>query len=169
MRRSGSLIALAGFATGTMVAAWFGSRYSPSNGQNRTWYKNLRKPVYNPPKAVFPIVWPMLYTLMAFSGWRVWRRESSPERSRALALWAAQLTTNAAWSKLFFGEHRPDLALADLTVMRALIVAYMESAYQVDRTAAVAFAPYLAWVTFAKKLNKEIVRLNTPRRLQLAA
>src|SRR5437016_8925598 len=30
---------------------------------------------------VFPIVWPVLYTLIAFSGWRVWRRASSPERS----------------------------------------------------------------------------------------
>jgi translocator protein len=168
MRRSGSLIALAGFATGTLVAAWVGSRYSPSNRENRIWYKSLRKPAYNPPKVVFPIVWPVLYTLMAFSGWRVWRRESSPERSRALALWTAQLTANAAWSKLFFGEHRPDLALMDVTVMRALIVAYIESAYQVDRTAAVAFAPYLAWVTFAKKLNKEIVRLNAPERLLAA-
>ena len=56
----------------------------------------------------------------------------------------------------------------DVTVMRALIVAYIESAYQVDRTAAVAFAPYLAWVTFAKKLNKEIVRLNAPERLLAA-
>ena len=73
MRRSGSLIALAGFATGTLVAAWFGSRYSPSSGENRIWYKSLRKPAYNPPKVVFPIVWPVLYTLMAFSGWRVWR------------------------------------------------------------------------------------------------
>lgn len=169
MRRPGSIIALAGFAAGTITAAWFGSQYSPSNERNRTWYKNLRKPVYNPPKVVFPIVWPVLYTLITWSAYRVWRRESSPERSRALALWAGQLTANAAWSKLFFGEHRPDLALVDVIVMRALILAYIESAYQVDKVAAIAFAPYLGWVTFAKKLNKEIVRLNPPEPRQLAA
>jgi len=61
------------------------------------------------------------------------------------------------------------LALVDMTVARALIVAYMESAYQVDRTAATAFVPYLGWVTFAKKLNKEIVRLNPQQHRQLAA
>ena len=169
MRRPGSLVALAGFAAGTVAAAWFGSRYSPSHGKSKIWYKNLRKPPYNPPKAVFLIVWPVLYTLMAWSGYRVWRRESSPERSRALALWAGQLGANAAWSKLFFGEQRPDLALVDADVMRALIVAYMESAYLIDRTAAAAFVPYLGWVTFARKLNKEIVRLNPPERRLLAA
>ena len=169
MKRPSSIIALAGFAAGTVAAAWFGSRYNPSHGKSKLWYNNLRKPAYNPPKAVFPIVWPVLYTLMTWSAYRVWRREPSSQRSRALALWAAQLMANAAWSKLFFSEQRPDLALVDVTVMRALIMAYMESAYQVDRTAAAAFVPYLGWVTFAKKLNKEIVRLNPPERLQLAA
>ena len=169
MRRPGSFFAFAGFAAGTIAAAWFGSRYNPSKGETKIWYKTLRKPAYNPPRAVFPIVWPILYGLMTWSAYRVWRHESSPERSRALALWAAQLGTNAAWSKLFFGEHRPDLALVDVDVMRALIVAYMESAYQVDRTAAAAFVPYLGWVTFARKLNKEIVRRNPPERRLLAA
>jgi tryptophan-rich sensory protein len=84
-------------------------------------------------------------------------------------LWTAQLGTNAAWSKLFFGQRRPDLALVDLDVMRALIAAYMKSAYQVDRMAAAVFLPYFAWVTFARKLNKEIVRRNLPEGRLLAA
>jgi tryptophan-rich sensory protein len=169
MKRPGSFFAFAGFAAGTIAVAWFGSRYSPSKGESKFWYKSLRKPAYNPPRVIFPLIWTVLYTLMAWSGYRVWRHGSSPERSRALTLWAAQLGTNAAWSKLFFGERRPDLALVDADVMRALIVAYMESAYQVDRTAAAAFVPCLGWVTFARKLNKEILRLNPPERRLLAA
>jgi benzodiazapine receptor len=169
MRRPGSFIAFAGFAAGTLAAAWFGSRYNPSKGEGKVWFNSLRKPRYDPPRAVFPVVWSLLYVLMTWSGYRVWRRESSPERTRALALWMAQLGANAAWSKLFFGEHRPDLALVDVDVMRALIVAYMRSAYQVDGVAAAAFVPYLGWVTFARKLNKDIVRLNPPERGLLAA
>lgn len=160
MRRPGSFIVFAGFVAGTVAAAWFGSRYNPSQGETREWYNSLQKPVYNPPRAVFPVVWSMLYVLMAWSGYRVWRQEASPERKRALALWMAQLGANAAWSKLFFGEHRPDLALVDLNVMRGLIKAYLKFAYRVDRPAAAAFIPYLGWVTFARKLNKEIVRKN---------
>jgi tryptophan-rich sensory protein len=170
MQRSrNSLFALIGFVSGTVAAAWFGSRYSPSEGETRYWYKGLRKPIYNPPKAAFPIVRSMLYPLMAWSAWRVWRTEDSPERTKALALWTAQLAANAAWSKLFFGEQRPDWALADVTAIRALVAAYMAEAYQVDRIAAIAFLPYLGWISFTKQLNADIVRLNPPERRRLAA
>jgi benzodiazapine receptor len=169
MRRPGSFIAFAGFAAGTFAAAWFGSRYSASKGETKAWFNTLRKPRYEPPRAVFPVVWSILYAMMTWSGYRVWRREPSPERTKALALWMAQLGANAAWSKLFFGEHRPDLALVDVEVMRALIVTYMKSAYQVDCTAAAAFVPYLGWVTFARKLNKDIVRMNPAGRPLLVA
>ncbi len=169
MRRSGSLLAFAGFVTGTIAAAWFGSRYNPSRGDTRLWYRRLRKPAYDPPHFLFPIVWTGLYALMAFSGWRVWRKPDSSERTRALALWLAQLTANAAWSNLFFGKKRPDWALADVTLMRGLILAYIQEASRVDRLAALAFMPYLAWVSFAKKLNRDIVRLNYPQRRLLAA
>lgn len=169
MRRSGSLLAFAGFVAGTIAAAWFGSRHSPSHGDTKLWYKTLRKPAYDPPHFLFPIVWTGLYALIAFSGWRIWREPDSAERTRALALWAAQLTANAAWSKLFFGKQRPDWALADVTLMRMLIVAYIKEAHRVDRLAALAFMPYLAWVGFAKKLNRDIVRLNYPQRRVLAA
>jgi translocator protein len=168
-RSRNSFFALIGFLSGTVAAAWFGSRYSPSEGETRNWYKGLRKPIYNPPKVAFPIVWSMLYPLMAWSGWRVWRTEDSPERSKALVLWSAQLATNAAWSQLFFGQKRPDWALVDLSAMRALIVAYIAEAYRVDRSAAIAFLPCLGWVSFAKRVNATIVRLNPPERRRLAA
>jgi benzodiazapine receptor len=166
-RRSGSLLALAGFAAGAAAAAWFGARYSPAKpGRTRDWYNHLDKPFYNPPRAVFPVVWPVLYGLMTWSAWRVWRAESSPARSKALALWTAQLATNAAWSKLFFGDRRPDLALLDSLAMKFLIASYIDKARKVDGYAAAAFVPYLAWVSFANLLNAEIARRNpVPRPL----
>lgn len=165
-----SLIALAGFALGTAAAAWFGSRYSPRRGEDR-WYRNLEKPVYTPPPAVFPVVWTALYGLIAWSGWRVWRTRPSAFRSEALAFWAGQLAANAAWSKLFFGDRRPDRALVDSIVMKSLIRAYIGTVYQIDRPAALAFVPYLGWASFATHLNREIVRRNPQpnARLRLSA
>jgi translocator protein len=169
-RRNDSLLALAGFALGTVAAAWFGSRYSPRKGSREDrWYRSLDKPIYNPPRSIFPIVWTTLYGLMAWSGWRVWRAEPSPYRSEALLIWTGQLAANAAWSKLFFGDQRPDHALVDVTVMRSLIASYIATAYKVDRPAAIAFVPYLGWVAFATHLNREIVRRNPPHRSLLAA
>ena len=63
------------------------------------WYRDLRKPGFTPPNWVFPIVWPILYALMAFSGWLIWESDH-PYRAAALALWTAQLALNALWPLL---------------------------------------------------------------------
>lgn len=155
-----SLLALAGFGGAVATAAWFGSRYSPKDPRTKLWYSRLDKPSYNPPDYVFPIVWSTLYSLMAISGWRVWEQEDSPERSKALRLWAAQLASNAHWTKLFFGEHKPASALADVVALESMIVRYIATVRKVDTPAAMCFVPYAAWVAFAAVLNADIARRN---------
>ncbi len=157
--RSRSWLALAGFGLATAGAAWYGARYS-RNGSRDNWYRNLDKPSFTPPDQVFPVVWTSLYALMAWSGWRIWNAAPSRERNRALRLWVSQLAENAQWSKLFFGEHRPTLALADVLALEGLIASYIAAARKVDRAAANAFIPYGAWVAFATVLNAEIARRN---------
>src|SRR5579871_2259483 len=157
--RSRSLLALAGFGLATAGAAWYGARYS-RNGSRDTWYRSLDKPSFTPPDKVFPVVWTSLYALIAWSGWRIWNAAPSRERNRALRLWVSQLAANAHWSKLFFGERRPALALGDILALEGTIASYIAAARKVDRAAANAFIPYGAWVAFATVLNAEIVRLN---------
>ncbi len=123
------------------------------------WYRALRKPPYQPPPAAFGPVWTVLYTLIAASGYRVWRSQS-PARRRALALWGSQLALNAAWTPLFFGQRRPRAALADAALLVPAIGAYAWTARRVDRAAAWMVTPYLGWAAFALLLNAGIVRRN---------
>ena len=160
MRKSKSWAALLTFGAAVAGAAWFGSRYTPRDARTRLWYSRLRKPSFNPPNFVFPIVWTTLYTLMAISGWRIWRRRRSGARSLALTLWAAQLAANANWTRLFFGEHRPQRSLADVVLLESMIAAYIKTAKGVDAVAAGCFIPYAAWVGFATLLNADIARRN---------
>lgn len=157
--RSRSLLALAGFGLATAGAAWYGSRYS-RKGSRDSWYRDLNKPPFTPPDAVFPVVWTTLYAMIAWAGWRIWSAAPSRERNAALRLWISQLAENAQWSKLFFGQHQPTLALADVVALEGTIMSYMSAARKVDRAAANAFIPYAAWVAFATVLNAEIVRRN---------
>jgi benzodiazapine receptor len=159
VRKSRSALALAGFGLATAGVAWYGSHYSPGKNSD-VWYEELDKPIFTPPNAVFPIVWTSLYAMIAWSGWRVWGAPPSMSRSLALRLWFSQLTTNAKWSKLFFGKHRPDLAFRDLLMLEAFVLGYIAAARSVDRAASNAFIPYAAWVAFAGLLNAEIVRRN---------
>jgi tryptophan-rich sensory protein len=146
-----------GAVTGIAV---LGSLFNPGRGETREWYSQLAKPSFNPPDVVFAPVWTVLYVLIAISGYRIWRADAGPERSRALALWGVQLILNGVWSPLFFGAKRPVLALGDILLMLLAITACIAAARKVDRPAAWLMAPYLAWVAFATILNGAIVRLN---------
>jgi benzodiazapine receptor len=128
--------------------------------RNQRWYERLDRPRWNPPKQAFGPVWTVLYALMVASAYRVWRAPDSPGRTRALRLWAAQLLANGAWSPLFFGAHRPKVALADLGLLLGALGGYAAAAARVDGPAAWMMAPYGAWSTFAAALNGEIVRRN---------
>jgi tryptophan-rich sensory protein len=156
---SRSLLALAGFGLATAGAAWYGAHYS-RKGNRDSWYRDLDKPAFTPPDKVFPVVWTGLYALIAYSGWRVWSAAPSNERNSALRLWLSQLAANAQWSKLFFGQRRPRLALADSIALEGSILSYISAARKVDRAAANAFIPNAAWVAFATVLNAEIARRN---------
>lgn len=158
-RKSRSLLALAGFGLATAGVAWYGSRYSRGSRRD-PWYDQLDKPSFTPPDKVFPVVWTSLYALIAWSGWRIWSAAPSRERNAALRLWISQLAENAQWSKLFFGQHRPTLALAEVLALEGTIFSYITAARKVDSAAASAFIPYAAWVAFATVLNAEIIRRN---------
>jgi translocator protein len=162
MPKPRSTFTLLAFGATVAAAGWLASRFSPRDTRTQLWYRRLRKPPYNPPQLAFPLVWTPLYALIAISGARIWDAPPSPERTRALGLWAAQLAANVEWTHLFFGRHRPVLALADVLLLEALIAAYIREARKIDTPAAACFYPYAAWTAFATLLNADIA-LRNPR------
>ena len=150
---------LAVFGLASLGAAALGG-WVTSRRKNKAWYRSLSKPAFTPPDRAFSIVWPVLYSLSAYSAWRVAKTPTGPARSTALRLWGTQLAFNAAWSPLFFGQHAPRAALADLALNHASLASYAAAARKVDPTAACLVAPYLGWLTFAGALNGSIALRN---------
>jgi benzodiazapine receptor len=124
------------------------------------WYAGIQKPAWTPPDAVFGPVWSALYICMGVAGWLVWRGPVRPARSRALAIWGAQLLLNFIWTPLFFGLRSPALASADILLLWALIGAFILSARRLSPPAVVLFLPYWIWVSYATALTVAIWRLN---------
>nr|WP_298685916.1 TspO/MBR family protein [uncultured Dongia sp.] len=128
-----------------------------------TWYPTLAKPSFNPPDWLFAPVWSLLYLMMAVAAWRVWRvwRVAGWRKGgQSLSLYIFQLIVNLAWSALFFGLQRPDLALIDCLLLLVLIAFTALSFWRHDNWAALLMVPYAAWVAFAALLNSAIVVLN---------
>jgi len=148
-------LGLAGCLAVTFIAAWIGSRYMPG-----AWYASLVKPSWNPPNSIFGPVWSVLYVLMAVAAWLVWRKAGFSGAGLALTLFVVQLALNALWSFLFFGQHRPDLAFADIVVLWLAVLAVAVLFWRVDHVAGGLMVPYIAWVGFASYLNFVLWRLN---------
>ncbi|MEI8315310.1 MAG: TspO/MBR family protein [Verrucomicrobiota bacterium] len=153
--RSHRLLALGGWVALCFAAAAVGGLCGPGD-----WYAALQKPAWNPPGWVFGPVWSALYTLMAVAAWLVWQQGGWSKQRQPLLIFSAQLALNAGWTPLFFGWHRPDLALAEI-ILLWLAIAWTSAAFwRVHRPAAWLLAPYLAWVSFAAVLNGWLWRLN---------
>ena len=146
------------FAGATALVAAAGAR-ATKRGRG-LWYRALAKPPGQPPPALFGPVWTALYGLMSLSAFRVFGARRTPERDRAMRLWWSQLALNGAWSPIFFGAHRPRLALIDLAALAATVAGYTRTAAKVDRPAAWLMAPYLGWLGYAGWLNYGIIRRN---------
>ena len=124
------------------------------------WYKRLDKPQWRPPDWLFAPVWTVLYLLIALSGWLVWREAGIAGAALPLGVYVLQLLLNAAWTPIFFGLQRPGLALMEIVMVWASIVATIVLFHPVSAAAAWLLVPYLAWVSFASSLNFSIWRRN---------
>lgn len=149
---------LAGFLVLNLLVSGIGGAITASSVGS--WYAGLTKPAFNPPSWVFGPVWTLLYAMMAVAAWRVWRSAGWRGAQTALLLYFLQIGINLAWSALFFGLRRPDLALADCLLLLALIIATGLAFRRHDRVAALLMVPYGLWVGFACLLNSNIVALN---------
>lgn len=126
-----------------------------------SWYPSLAKPSWTPPSWVFGPAWTVLYLLMGLAAWRVWRLgPADPAVRGALGLFALQLVFNLAWSVLFFGFQRIDLALMEVVVLLALILVTALRFGRLDRISGWLLAPYFLWTTFATTLNASVWWLN---------
>lgn len=120
----------------------------------------VAKPPLTPPPIVFPVVWAVLYLLMAIGAARVWLTGPSPERNRALGLFAVQLAVNLLWSLVFFNLQTFGLAFVILAVLWVLIFWMLRAFRPLDALAARLQIPYLLWVTFAGYLTLGVWYLN---------
>jgi len=136
------------------VGGWF------TDSSVKTWYPGLLKPAGTPPSWVFGPVWSVLYLLMATAAWLVWQERPAHDVSLPLVLFFGQLILNAAWSLIFFGLQRPDLALIEILILLLAIALTTMSFSEHSRCAFFLMTPYLAWVAYATYLNLGLWRLN---------
>ncbi|MFC1822973.1 TspO/MBR family protein [Thermodesulfobacteriota bacterium] len=140
---------------GSFASGWFGSRHMPG-----VWYDSLEKPKWTPPKGIFAPVWFLLYALMGFAAWLVWRQSGFSGAPVTLGLFVFLLGLNVLWSYLFFGRQRPGAAFFEIVVLWFVILATVVTFWRVRPAAGALMLPCLFWVGFASVLNFRLWRMN---------
>lgn len=136
------------------------SGWLSNSGYGNPWFDGLSKPFFMPPGWVFGVVWPVLYALLGLALALILAEPPSTKRRKALALFAAQLALNFAWSPVFFAAHQIQAALAIIVVMVGLAALAAGLFRQIRLIAGALMLPYLLWLCFAAALNSAIGNLN---------
>jgi tryptophan-rich sensory protein len=156
--------ALAGSAFAVPLALSASSSPSPNHPATLLWYESLREPAFKPPDWVIPTAWAAIETALAAAAYRLLRARPSASRTKALALWSWNVFMIGAWGRLFFKRHALGLSTVAAASMVATSVGFVRAAAPVDKTAARAGIPLVAWLTFATALTGSIWYLNSRRR-----
>jgi tryptophan-rich sensory protein len=127
------------------------------------WYRQLRKPSWQPPDWAFGPVWTVILVLAAFSAALAWEAAGGTGgRPAVLAVLVINSILNIAWSGIFFKMKRPDWALIEVALLWVSIVALIVVLGAQSTTAGLLMVPYLVWVSIASFLNYRIVQMNKP-------
>ena len=143
---------------GTLLVGFLG--YLSGRGYYND-YLGLYKPSFSPPSFVFPVVWIILYILMAIAVYRVYMKKySGVNIHKAIKLYGVQLLFNFLWPLLFFRFRLYGISFAELLLLLVFILLTTFEFIKKDKVAVFLMIPYIAWVSFAGVLNYAIWMMN---------
>ncbi|MCR1949497.1 MULTISPECIES: TspO/MBR family protein [Clostridium] len=131
------------------------------NKNSMTTYETLKKPFFNPPAIVFPIVWSILYILMGIAAYRIYmRNKQGIDDKGAYFFYLVQLIFNLMWSFIFFTFRLYAISFFWIIILFVLVIITFIKFIKVDKIAAILLTPYMLWLVFAGVLNYFIWLLN---------
>ncbi|KAL7553499.1 hypothetical protein ACHAWF_018037 [Thalassiosira exigua] len=118
------------------------------------WYANLKKPSWNPPGWLFPIMWLVVSKPTQFMAvWKLITQSYEKDLSIPLAVYCSHLALGDAWNKVFFGLECTGRGLAVILTFWSVLLLSAYLFYGVDKYAGLLLLPTSAWVTVATALN----------------
>lgn len=134
----------------SMLSGWITKANIPG------WYMSLVKSPFNPPQIVFPIVWPILYLLIAIAGWYLWENRARTKSIKPFVFYSIQLLLNWLWTPVFFGLHAVHLGFWLIVLIATFTALAMIFSYRHFKLVTWLLVPYFCWLLFATYLNAYI-------------
>ena len=114
-----------------------------------SFYDSINKPFFAPPGIAFPIVWTILYILIAIGLYN--NKNKNIEYYKSLII---NYFSNQIYTFLFFSLKSPFIAFVDT------VIVLISSLYLYNEIKSKYLIPYIIWNTFATILSLSIYLLN---------
>jgi translocator protein len=133
------------------LVAFIGSIFTSSETKS-DWYDSI-KPSITPPNYVFPIVWSILFFLIALSLYFSWVNSKKNQKIKIILVFGINFLLNILWSILYFKIKNPTFAFYEIILLILSIFSMIFITSKISRKSAYLLIPYLLWVCFASVLN----------------
>ena len=131
--------------------ALLGSLFTSQN-VNTDWYQSVQ-PSITPPSFIFPIVWNILFFLIALSLYFSWIKADKKQKKKIIIVFGINFFLNILWSVFFFTMKNPLLSFFELILLWFSILLMVFTTWKINKISSYLLIPYLLWVTFAGILN----------------
>ncbi|MCR4327000.1 MAG: tryptophan-rich sensory protein [Nanoarchaeota archaeon] len=135
----------------TFAVGFVGSLFtSPNTGTD--WYNSI-KPTITPPNFVFPVVWNVIFLLIAISLYLVWISSKKKDKPKILLVFGVNFILNVLWSLIFFELRLPLVSFFELILLFGSVIWMILVTKKINKVSSWLLVPYLLWLIFAGILN----------------
>ncbi len=156
-----NLCKLKKFAVSLLITLGGGFLASFLAGDTSEFYDSIIKPPFAPPGFIFPIVWAIIYVIIAYAAYRVYCYSTSEvDRVDALKNYAINLILNFLWPIIFFRFQLIGIALLWVIALTISTIITTVKFEKIDSLSGFLFTVYALWTVFATVLTASIWWLN---------
>ena len=151
-----STIELAVLFSFPVVASVLGGLLS---SKNIVWFMSLLQSKLTPPRACFRYFWSLCYLCSTIGTYLLWAEGHFKLYSPAMTLYILFYLFNLAYTPLFFGVKRLDLAFFDLIIATSVTFACVLHFYSILPISGLALVPHCLWCFYLTVLSGDFWRI----------
>lgn len=130
------------------------------NAHDPGWYDALTRPFFQPPDAVFGVMWPLNFLLLLGVGLTSIRTAPAGTAWSATGVLAISVGLALGWAWLFYVPHQLGPAAACLGGAAVLTWVLLVIVARHELWAGLVLAPYALWLSVATALSVAYAKLN---------
>lgn len=118
------------------------------SGDVKGVYDSLEKPFFAPPSIVFPIVWAIIYVLLAIALYLNYKNGG-----RGFTAYVVSMIINFSWSAIFFGQKLYGIGFFIILLLIVFCIYLGIKYFKRSKISSIIMVIYLAWLLYAGVLN----------------